>query len=209
VGLSVDVGKGLAGYYLFDGAFDNVYYESANGTAGNLYTAAATDNFGSLYQIPIGSGGAMGTPNTFVSQLGNAGSPYQVNPSPVSEFCNNGTNACAVTTGGTCGTGKTCTTSGTDYIFFSIYHANGESGCTNSGGNACILGYNVTNPASVTFTDGLIVAGIAGDWATTGFIIDNALASGGSQIYFITLDDMPCSTAGSGLCATQAAQSGP
>jgi hypothetical protein len=48
-----EVGTGGTGYYLYVGAFDNVYYESSN-HSGNLYIVGVTGGDpGLLYQIPI------------------------------------------------------------------------------------------------------------------------------------------------------------
>ncbi len=41
------------------------------------------------------------------------------------------------------------TTSGTDYVFFSVNRGT-ASGCTNAAGDGCILSYNVTNPTAVS-----------------------------------------------------------
>jgi hypothetical protein len=48
-------------------------------------------------------------------------------------------------------------------------------------------------------------------FATGGFIIDNAATTtGASQIYFLTTDaSASCTTAGTGLCATQVGQAAP
>ena len=84
------------------------------------------------------------------------------------------------------------TTSGTDYIFFSVNRGTG-SGCTSSSGNGCVLAYNVTNPTSVSQAgSGLNVktpSGSSGCWATGGIVIDNsATSSGASEIYFLNLN---------------------
>ncbi len=84
------------------------------------------------------------------------------------------------------------TTSGKDYIFFSVNRGTG-SGCTNAAGNGCVLAYNVTNPTSISQAgSGLNVktpSGSSGCWATGGIVIDNsATSSGASQIYFLNLN---------------------
>jgi hypothetical protein len=116
------------------------------------------------------------------------------------------------------------TTSGTDYVFFSVNRGT-PSGCSNGAGDGCILSYNVTNPTAVALSgSGLNVTtpGTNGCWATGGIIIDNSsTASGASQIYFANLNGNTAGgptgatssnfTAGStaNIDAVQAAQSGP
>jgi len=179
----IPVGTGGAVNYLYDGAFDNVYFESATPT-GNLYVVGGTGALagGTLYRIPI-TNSVMGTPVAAVTGLNTTVRPW---PSPLSEFCNNGTSACA--------TNGTATTSGTDYVFFSI-NSGAESGCTAGAGNGCILSYNVSNPSAVAISgNGLNVTTPAtnGCWATGGIVIDNSVPSGtlagASQGYFINLN---------------------
>src|SRR5208282_6023757 len=78
-----------------------------------------------------------------------------------------------------------------DYLFFSVYHS-GKGGCTNSGGNGCILSYNISDPAGVGISGtGLNVTAEAnpGCWATSGIEIDNSsTTTGASQIYFVNLN---------------------
>ena len=132
---------GAAGYYLYSGTFDNVYYSSATFT-GNLYameTPARPERicigYPSLPQpcklrLPL------------LAALAGAGGVHGW-PSPLNEFCNNGLSACT--------TDGTKTTAGIDYIFFSVYR--GTVGvCTNGAGNGCLLSYNVKNPAAVSLS---------------------------------------------------------
>lgn len=215
------LGTGGANYNLYAGGFDNVYYSSSGSSpSGSLYVVGntgATAGTGTLYRVPITSN-AMGTPAAAVTGLNARHPPW---PSPVTEFCNNGASACAVTTGGTCGTGVTCTTSGADYIFFYVYHG-AETGCTDASANGCILDYTVNNPSSAPSLAGSINvtapggAGLPGCWGTGGFIIDNSSTStGASQVYFLNLDGNSPSaapttcTSGTGhtIDAVQAAQS--
>jgi len=217
---TVYVGAGGAGYYLYAGTFDNVYYQSSN-HAGSLYVVGNTGAVGgaTLYQVVVGSGGFFtGTVNTPVSSLNSTEHPW---PSPVTEFCNPGSSsACALNAGGT------ATTTGIDYLFFSV-NQGAKSGCTNATGNGCILSYNISTPSSVSQAgSGLNVTtpGTNGCWATGGIVIDNSsTAMGASQIYFINLDGNAAGgptgttqtsskcTAGSGqtIDATQASQSSP
>ncbi len=209
------VGAGGAGYYLYAGTFDNVYYSSATAT-GNLYAVGNTGvtTGANLYQIPITSS-VMGTAVAVASGLTvNGGArPW---PSPLNEFCNNGSSACT--------TNGTVTTAGTDYIFFSVYRGN-KGACTNTAGHGCVLSYNVTNPATIAVSgSGLTVTTPAGNgcWPTGGIVPDNSSAlAGASQIYFIGLGtntaggstgstsaSCPATTAGT-ISATQASQSSP
>lgn len=219
----VAVGTGGAGlgYYLYAGDFDNVYYESSSPTSGSLYVVGNTGatTGGILYRIPISGGGMTGS--TAGPTVTGAVHPW---PSPATEFCNNGTSACAVTTGGSCGAGKTCTTSGTDYLFFSVYHS-GVGTCTPSSGNGCILSYIISNPAApvLSGSGNVNAEGNPGCWATGGILPDNsATTTGASQIYFVNLNGAAAGGAGgtptSSNCAagtaptiqaTQAQQSNP
>lgn len=185
-GTETGTGGTVAGNYFYSGTFDNVYYESSSGTSpsGNLYVIGGTATAGAatLYQIPITSNAMAATANSAVTALSGHQYPW---PSPLTEFCNAGAGACALNAGGT------ATTTGTDYLFFSVYHS-GKGGCTNFGGNGCILSYNISNPAGVVISGtGLNVTAEAnpGCWATSGIEIDNSsTTTGASQIYFVNLN---------------------
>ena len=175
------VGTGGAGYFLYHGIFDNVYYSSATFT-GNLYAVGNTGLAASaiLYRIPINSS-VMGAPVVVFNNLSSgAARPW---PSTLNEFCNNGLSACT--------TNGTRTTAGTDYIFFSVYRGTVAEGCTTTAGNGCVLSYNVSNPAAVSLSgSGLNVPtpGGNGCWPTGGIVIDNSSTlAGASQTYFIGL----------------------
>jgi hypothetical protein len=210
------VGTGGAGYYLYAGAFDNVYYSSANAT-GNLYTVGNTGvtTGAALYQIHIASS-VMGTPAAVINGLSFAGAgatrPW---PSPVNEFCNNGASACTAN--------ATQTTAGTDYVFFSVNRGN-KTGCTTAAGNGCVLSYNVTTTTVTQSNSGLNVTTPAGNgcWPTGGIVIDNSSAlAGASQTYFIGLGTNAAggstgstsancaATTANTVSATQASQSNP
>ncbi len=211
------VGTGGAGYYLYHGIFDNVYYSSATFT-GNLYVVGNTGLAASaiLYRIPINSS-VMGAPAVVFNNLSSgAARPW---PSTLNEFCNNGLSACT--------TNGTRTTAGTDYIFFSVYRGTVAEGCTNAAGNGCVLSYNVSNPAAVVQSNsGLNVTtpGGNGCWPTGGIVIDNSSTlAGASQTYFIglggntaggptgttqTSNNCAAGTAGT-MSATQASQANP
>jgi hypothetical protein len=284
----VGVGTGGTGYYLYAGDFDNVYYESGNPAYGHLYVVGntGTTGGGTLYQVEIAYSSLTGTVTAVATGLNSTERPW---PSPLTEFCNNGTSGCAITqqrnvtgkvsttspeitlssgtftsadvgavvTGTDIPFGDTIssvlssttanlssaptaivssetlaiqggqTTSGTDYVFFSVNRST-RSGCTNGAGDGCILSYNVTNPTAVALSgSGLNVTtpGTNGCWATGGLIIDNSdtTTTGASQIYFINLNGNAAGgptgttqtssgcTAGTGntILATQASQSSP
>jgi len=91
----VQVGVGGTGYYLYAGAFDNVYYDSGNPAAGNIYVVGNTGTAGgaTLYQVKVAYSSLTGVVNTVATGLNSTGYPW---PSPVSEFCNNGANPCSL-----------------------------------------------------------------------------------------------------------------
>ena len=292
----VPVGTGGTGYYLYAGNFDNVYYQSGNPAYGHLYVVGNTGTAGgaTLYQVDIAYSSMTGTVNAVATGLNSSEHPW---PSPLTEFCNNGTSACAITSQRSV-TGKVSktspeitilngsgtftsadvgaavsgtdipfgatitsvlgsttanlsaapttavssetlsilggqTTSGADYVFFSV-NSPASGLCKNSSGIAesgagwgCIFSYNVNVPTSVTQSGtGLAVTdpGTNGCWATGGLVIDNsATATGASQIYFVNLNGAAAggptgTTQTSGNCtggaaptinAVQAAQSSP
>ncbi len=197
------LGAGTSGG-LYAGTFDNVYFSSANPTSlsgnlwvvGNVLSASA-----SLFRVPIVAN-AMGNP--VATTVGDHNYGWAT---PVTEFCNNGGNACAVTTGGLCGVGVTCTTAGTDSLYFSIYAGPG-SGCSGSG-QGCVVAYQVntatpvlTGTADYAFPDSGFV--YAGCWGTSAIIVDNAsTAPGASQIYYIYFGgNSPATTALAGSCSS-------
>ncbi len=212
-GASVAVGTGGTGLYLYDGDFDNVYYQSST-QSGDLFVVGNTGGStgATLYRIPLVSN-VMQTPIAAVTGLSDAGEPPW--PSPLIEFCNNGKSSC--------GSGNGVTNDGRDYVFFSV-NRGAVGSCTNAGGNGCVLSYEITAPSSPTFTADLNVTSMAspGCWATSGIVIDNSYGAvyGDSQIYFVGLNGNtaggatgPTSTAcasGSGNIsqAVQASQTG-
>ena len=176
-------GTGGAGYYFYSGAFDNVYYSSTNGTAGYLWVMGNTGSAagGSLYRIKIDITGVMETSSAEVITGLTSGYPW---PSPITEFCNNGTSDCAAT--------RTATTAGTDYIFFSVDSlATAIGSCGAGSGSGCVLGYDITTPTAPAAVGGAPVATAPtpGCWATSGIEVDNSVPSGtlagASQIYFV------------------------
>ncbi len=208
------LGTGGAGYNLYAGSFDNVYYSNSTPT-GSLYSVGNTGatTGATLYRVPIASN-VMSAASSAVTGLTVSGAhPW---PSPLSEFCN-----------GACTSNGTTTTAGTDYLFFSVNRGN-VGGCTTTAGNGCVLSYNINNPSSVAIAgNGLNVTtpGTNGCWATGALAIDNTVStsSGGSNIYFVNFDGAAgggangssyassiCTPgAGPTLNATQASQASP
>ena len=200
----VTIGTGGAGYYLYAGTFDNIWFESANDT-GNLYVVGNTGatTGATLYQVGISNGSLDGVVKAAVSGLTSlVAHPF---PSPLTEFCN-----------GTCSNVSSgATTDGTDYVFFSVNHGattdslGATTGCKAASGYGCVLSYNVSNPSAVAISgSGLIVTTpyTPGCWATGGIAIDNyASTAGASQIYFVDLNGAAAggpSGATSSACAT-------
>ncbi len=208
-----EVGTGGTGYYLNNGTFDNVYYSSSDPPTGNLWVAGNTGVAGGaqLYYIPITSNALGATSTLIVTDMNERHYAWY---SPLTEFCNNGTSACVVTTGGTCGTGVTCTSSGTDYLFFSTDHAgqgmaapftitvNGtttDTNCQDHSGNGCIFSFTINEPTAISLSGSLNVinVGYQGDdqpgcYPTSGIVVDNsvptATLAGASEIYYIGLN---------------------
>jgi hypothetical protein len=175
------LGTGGAGYGLYAGTFDNVYFSSTT-SAGNLYALGNTGTTGgaTLYQLPITNGSIAGVISAYTG-LTTTEYPW---PSPATEFCNNGTSACV--------SNGTSTTGGTDYLFFSVNRGT-SSGCNSAAGFGCISSYNVSNPASPSPAGlGLNVTtpGTNGCWATGGLVIDNSATgtAGAQEIYFVNLN---------------------
>jgi hypothetical protein len=186
-GASQTTGFGGTGYYFYSGTFDNVYYSSATGTAGNLWvagnTGGSTGGGGggvNVYRIPIT--GPMGAPAIAISNLtaANTGTAHYGWPSPITEFCNNGTSDCIAN--------GTQTTAGKDYIFFSVDRlATATTNCGTQAGDGCVLGYNITIPGNTPTPVGSYAVSTTnspGCWSTSAIEIDNSvLTGGGSQIY--------------------------
>jgi hypothetical protein len=184
------VGTGGDGYNLYDGTFDNVYFNSTNGASptGSLYVVGNTGvtTGATLYRIPI-TNNVMGTPTTPITGLtANLANAYPW-ASPLTEFCNAFKGPCTVSGGATSG-------GGTDYIFFSVNQGTGTN-CTGGAGYECILSYSVNSPASVTRVGGqsYFNPGTKGCWGTGAIVIDGdatdpTVITGASQIYFVSLN---------------------
>ena len=178
----IQAGEGSPGFPWFDGAFDNVYYSSTNGT-GNLYAVSATSGGESdLVRVPLNN-------NTY-SQYNSVGFLAGGTPfaTPITEFCNNGANAC-VASGGQ-------TTQGNDYLFFaglvSVGSTSGGPTCyaTPQGDVGCAMVWQVNDPMGlasepladlpITFPD---------CYGAAAFVIDNAsTAPGASNVYFVSMN---------------------
>ncbi|MDP9340275.1 MAG: hypothetical protein M3P45_15550 [Acidobacteriota bacterium] len=179
---------------LYSGAFDNIYFSSANST-GNFYfcgMSSGTADRPQLYQVPI-TANVMGTP-VAGPEVASGIAGVGVGCSPVTEILN--------------GT--------TDLIFLSNQANNVTAApiaCPS--GSGCIMSFNVTSGAALTTSKATSArAGAAG--GTSGIIIDNVVASptGTSQVYFTPLSNGTCignGTTGSGTttgCAVQLSQAG-
>ena len=180
------VGAGGTNDYLYDGSFDNVYFQSSAHT-GNLWVVGNTsvNAGGTLYRIPITANAMGATATVAYANVNNTGLIWA---SPITEFCNNGASACT--------SNGTNTTAGTDFLFFSMSNS---AACPLAGaGNGCVVAADVNTPGTPTQSGGngtgmnITDTGGVGCWATGGIIIDNAVASGtlagASQIYFINLN---------------------
>ncbi len=197
-GTEEKVGTGATEYWIYDGTFDNVYYSSTGGTAGDLWVMGNTGSTGggNLYRIPIGAGSAMGTPVAAISTLTHSTGTDYPWPSPITEYCNQ----TSVST--PCGASGGATTGGTDYLFFSVNRytltPTGNK-CSDTSGDGCILVYSINTPTNTpTFVGNAAVTTVArpGCWSTGGIIIDNSVPAGtgtgeltgASEIYTLELN---------------------
>ncbi len=203
----VDFGAGVtgteatvgAGYEpLLSGAFDNQYFTSGDPPTGHLYVAGGTGpQNNTLYAITINdnvmtTGSAAACPQV----AANYTNGYYAAGLPITEFCNNGNNACTAN-------------QGTDYLFLSVL-AFGAQFATNpcqsqSMSIGCIMGF--TAPASGTISSSATPNGTLEEaGGASGIVVDNG-ASGASNIYFSTLLKQTCTTSGgTGGCAVSATQ---
>jgi hypothetical protein len=178
-------GTGGAGYYMYSGTFDNVYFENSQPT-GNLYVLGNTGVAGglTLYQQAINNS-SLGNTTTISSALTFSGSGDERGwPSPLSEICEG---SCGLNSGGT------ATASGsTDYLLFSANRGATGLGCSGTAGTGCVFSYNISTPTNVTLsgvdTTNITTPSTNGCWATGGIVIDNiATTTGASQMYFVNL----------------------
>jgi hypothetical protein len=111
-------------------------------------------------------------------------------PSPITEFCNPGTGNSACIASGS------ATTTGTDYLFFSVDRlATATSHCGTASGDGCVLAYSIntpTNAPTLVGSAGVTAAGSPGCWATSAIEPDNSVPSGtlagASNIYLLELN---------------------
>ncbi len=190
VGAKVHVGTCSDGIPMYDGQFDNIYFTSPTGHAGNIYVCGNPGGNPTLYQITITGTGALGAVTT-----GPTLATTNFACSPVTEVFNPNAGA------------------GTDWIFMSV-QTSAVTGvpisCPAAAG--CIMSFDVTagaaiNPGTVT------AAKASASGGASGVVVDNTVGAGtlagASQVYFSTLANGTCATStGTGGCGVQASQSG-
>ena len=217
---------------VYDGDFDNTYYNSSNAT-GNLYVCGNAGGNPTLYQVHI-SAGTFPTNNVLT---GPSVAGANITCSPVTEVYN------PSASGGPF-----------DWIFLSVQNNGSPTICASGG---CAMNFNVTAwQASFAYALNQVVldsnlnvekvttAGTSGasqpTWnataggttsdgthglvwtnqgalsvnaaaketgGTSGIVIDNTSSAAASQVYFSTLTSGTCGS-GSGGCAVQASQAG-
>ena len=146
--------------HLHLGTFDNIYYNSSNGT-GNLYVCGkeSGNDAPALYALPLSAGVLTGTAGTALDLATTTGAQEC---SPLTEFYNPNEN------------------SGVDWLFVGV-----PANCA-FGGSAggCIMAFDIT---SGTFPSTASATG-AETSGTSGIIVDNvSTLSGASSVYFTTL----------------------
>jgi hypothetical protein len=113
--------------------------------------------------------------------------------------------------------GSTGGSTGTDYLFVSVFETSFSGtgyNCSSTSSTGCVMSFNITTPSSfgtsITPLGTLSFSSVQYAPPTGGFIIDNALTtpSGTSQIYFLTQDTSGTVTC-SGICGVQASQAAP
>jgi hypothetical protein len=197
---ATDVGAPITGSNIPAGTYITAF---ASPTV-TLSAAASSSTAGITFTIA-----GIGTPASEVTALSNTNGFTYPWASPATEFCNPGANAaCALNAGGT------ATTTGTDYLFFSVYQGDGPTGCTNGASDGCYFSYNISAGAAAPTLSGAVnetgLVSFPGCWATGGFIIDNDVQTGteagASEMYFIDLTNAAggpaVGTYSSSLCTT-------
>jgi hypothetical protein len=176
----VPVGVGGAGYYLYAGALDNVYYDSGNPATGNIYVVGNTGTKGgaTLYQVKVAYSSLTGVVNTVATGLNSTEYPW---PSPVTEFCNNGANPCSLsqrTAAGSLSTGNpnVTLTSGS----FTSADVGAQIWASPSG---ILYGNTITSVLSST-TANLMFAPSANETGQTFTIQDGITTSGTDYVFF-------------------------
>jgi len=187
-GSSTTLGSGIpaAGATFFGGAFDNIYFTSANSASptGNLYVCGNPGGNATLYRIPI-TANVIGAANAMATAMSTASTTC----SPVTEILNGST----------------------DWIFVSVQSSPNvlpAIGCPLLGGG-CIMSFNVTAGTTPTAT----AARAAASGGTSGIVIDNVSASTqASSLYFTYLSNGIIGSACNGVigvgCAIKLTQSG-
>jgi hypothetical protein len=186
----------------YDGAFDQLYYATSAGTAGNLWTCnqhAASEP--RLSYVPINANGK------FVASGSNI---YVLATTAVTTLTNN-TATCSPLTE-IYGSGGTTN----DYVFAGV-SANGSVTTINTSPSCtggCVYNFLVGTGGAISVPTQATQA-IQATLGSSGIIIDNALGgTGESQIYYTPLSNQSCAGNGStgngtGGCAVQTSQSAP
>ena len=195
-GASVTVGDSSGAVRAFAGDFDNAYYTSPTGRAGNLYVCGsvtgAVNYIPTLWQIGITGTGAMAPLATQGPALASVSG---TSCGPVVEFYNS-------------------TAPAKDWIFTSVT-ANkitaAPINCPVAGGAGCIMSFDVTSGAAISAAT-TTVGHTAVTGGASGVVLDNTVGAGtlagASQVYFTPLGNQACTTSGgNGGCAIQASQS--
>jgi hypothetical protein len=160
---------GATGTDAYDGAFDNAYLSSTNGTGymyfcGNISGSATP----ALLRVAITSGTMSSANDGNVFQLvssGNTGTSYDC--TPLTEYYN--------------------TTQAIDYLFVGVKNNGAPSGC---GGSTCVMNFSLPTASPFTFPSSVIAATSVSSGSTaasngmSGFVIDGSGTGGASQIYF-------------------------
>jgi hypothetical protein len=155
------LGVGKSTTILYDGTFDNAYYASAGGNAGNIWTCPANGSTPTpaLFHTSMStfSTATVSVATAAVSPLTSA----TASCSPVTEILNGAT----------------------DWIFLSVTASGNQTVCkgTTTAG-ACVYSFSVGGAVPTAASAGRLASG-----GTSGIIIDNTGAGGGSQIYFTYL----------------------
>jgi hypothetical protein len=195
-GASVTVGDSSGAVRAFAGDFDNAYYSSAGGNAGNLYVCGsvtgAVNYVPTLWQISITGTGAMAVTATQGPALATTNG---TSCGPVVEVFNPNAGPA-------------------DWIFTSVT-ANkitvAPISCPVAGGAGCIMSFDVTSGAAISAAT-TTVGHTAVTGGASGVVVDNTVGAGtlagASQVYFTPLGNQACTTSGgNGGCAIQASQS--
>ncbi len=180
----------------YDGAFDQLYYATAAGTAGNLWTCnqhAASEP--RLSYVPINANG----------KLIGSGSNITIDATTAVTTMTSAQAVCSPLTE-IYGSGGTTN----DYVFASVTASGTETGCS----GACLYNFLIGTAGAISVPSNS-TAGIASAGGSSGIVIDNALSgTGESQIYYTPLAAQVCGGNGStgggtGGCAVQTSQSAP